>query len=98
MEAFHPGGYVLGQLGLNNAGVTITLSDTASNIIDIVDTSLFSKQNGKSLTLDPDAFDAVSNDDATNWGVATAAYGLGDFGTPGAENPQLSFIHQPDLL
>ncbi len=42
--------------------------------------------NGKALQLAPGAIDAISNDDPSNFCDATAPYGLGDLGTPGAAN------------
>ncbi|GMV38724.1 MAG: hypothetical protein AMXMBFR64_04400 [Myxococcales bacterium] len=41
---------------------------------------------GKSISLDPDWTDAVSNDDPAHWCVGVALYGDGDSGTPGAPN------------
>jgi len=87
----------LGALGLSNSGQTIALFDTGNNLIDQV--AYAAATSGKSLYLDPATFNAVDNDNAANWGVSTSPYGLGDFGTPGAANPQLpSGIHQFDLL
>ena len=97
MAACLQGGYALGALGLSNSGQTIALFDTGNNLIDQVVYGVAT--SGKSLYLDPDAFNAVDNDNAANWGVSTTTYGLGDFGTPGAANPQLlSVIHPLDLL
>ena len=41
---------------------------------------------GRSLQLDPALVDAASNDAESNFCDATTAYGLGDLGTPGADN------------
>jgi hypothetical protein len=41
---------------------------------------------GASMTLDPDATDAGSNDDPAHWCEGTTVYGATDRGTPGASN------------
>ena len=41
---------------------------------------------GASMNLDPPFVDVTSNDDGANWCEATATYGAGDRGTPGADN------------
>ena len=43
---------------------------------------------GKSLSLAGSAFDAQDNDDGSNWCDGTEVFGDGDFGTPGADNPE----------
>ena len=43
--------------------------------------------SGAAMSLDPDAFDTVSNDDFASWCNAQTPYGYGDLGTPGAANP-----------
>jgi hypothetical protein len=43
---------------------------------------------GAALQLDPDLIDATANDAESNFCDATAAYGLGDLGTPGLANTQ----------
>jgi hypothetical protein len=43
--------------------------------------------SGTSRSLDPDHLSAVDDDTEANWCVASAAYGLGDLGTPGGPNP-----------
>jgi len=42
---------------------------------------------GVAMSLDIDSYDAGLNDDFDNWCNALAAYGLGDLGTPGVDNP-----------
>lgn len=46
----------------------------------------FPLRTGASMSLDPEASDAVSNDSASAWCPATQSYG-GDLGTPGEANP-----------
>jgi hypothetical protein len=59
----------------------------------VIDSITWTKSTtGKALQLDPDLTDAISNDNASNFCDATAAYGLGDFGTPGALNSQCTML------
>ena len=46
--------------------------------------------DGASLNLDPDVFDATSNDDPSNWCESTSTFGDGDKGTPGTANNNCS--------
>jgi predicted extracellular nuclease len=62
---------------LNNSSSgldAITLTDPAGNIIDVVDYSQagFPDPSGASISLDPSAFDATSNDNGANWCEATS--------------------------
>ena len=41
---------------------------------------------GYTLSLDPDAQDAVSNDTSTNWCAGATLYGTGGYGTPQSDN------------
>ena len=41
---------------------------------------------GVTLSLDPDAQDATSNDTSTNWCAGASSYGAGGYGTPQADN------------
>jgi hypothetical protein len=50
---------------------------------------------GKSLQLDPDLIDAISNDTESNFCDATAPYGAGDLGSPGADNSQCVALPAP---
>jgi hypothetical protein len=47
---------------------------------------------GKALQLDPDLIDASANDTESNFCDATATYGLGDLGSPGAANAQCTML------
>ena len=42
---------------------------------------------GKASSLDPGSRDTTANDDLGNWCPAAGAYGDGDLGTPGTDNP-----------
>jgi hypothetical protein len=48
----------------------------------------FPNPTGTSMNLDPDTFDAVSNDDGANWCESTNIFGDGDKGTPGTANDE----------
>ncbi len=61
-----------------------------ATVIDAI--SWTSSSNGAALQLDPDLTDAISNDNSTNFCDATTPYGLGDLGTPGAENTQCALM------
>ncbi len=56
------------------------------NVIDAI--SWTSTRSGKSHALDPDIQDPAANDDPSNFCDGAAMFGAGDFGTPGAANPQ----------
>jgi hypothetical protein len=59
----------------------------------VIDSITWTKSaSGKALQLDPDFTDAVANDNSSNLCDATAMYGLGDLGTPGALNSQCTMI------
>jgi hypothetical protein len=47
---------------------------------------IFPDPNGASMALKTAYFNSVDNDNGANWETATAAYGDGDLGTPGAAN------------
>lgn len=50
---------------------------------------------GKALQLDPDLIDPVANDTESNFCDATAPYGAGDLGTPGADNARCALLPAP---
>ncbi len=62
--------------------LSLALSDGTT-----IDTTYFGPASrGKSAQLSSTLLSAIGNDDAAAWCAATATYGLGDFGTPGATN------------
>ena len=78
--------YTYANFTMANTGDEIVLTDNSSNVIDSVVYTLgstFPLQAGASLELGPTHVNAVDNDNGANWAVATAQYGVGDFGTPG---------------
>ncbi len=55
-----------------------------------------SSSSGVSINLDPGAFDPTGNDNPDSWcDTELASYGLGDLGTPGAENETCPIVLQP---
>lgn len=76
-----------GDFQLNNTADTVRLVCDA-NVVDEVgydNGATFPDPTGASMSLDPGSFDAVANDDGSNWCEATTSYN-GDLGTPGADN------------
>ena len=60
--------------------------------VDIIDQvfydngATFPDPNGASMSLDPESYNSVANDDGANWCEASTPFGDGDLGTPGAIN------------
>ena len=48
----------------------------------------FPDPNGASMSLDPGSFNAMANDNGSNWCEASSVYGDGDRGTPSAANDE----------
>lgn len=72
---------------LPNTGTLSIQIPTPATVIDTI--SYPAVTSGRSWTLDPDFLSAVANDTFPGrWCLAQAAYGLGDQGTPGANNEQ----------
>ncbi len=70
--------------GLANGGGTLALAVDGT----VVDTVTWTNATaGTAWSLSSDAENATANDDPANWCDATAPYGDGDLGTPGAANP-----------
>lgn len=76
------------------AGTTTGPGDVAivagTTVVDAVTWTRSSP--GKALQLDPDLIDSISNDTESNFCDATASYGPGDLGTPGAANSQCALL------
>ncbi|MBV8755795.1 MAG: lamin tail domain-containing protein [Deltaproteobacteria bacterium] len=66
-----------------------------ANVVDSVRWT--SSTNGKAIQLDPDLEDAVANDMQSNFCDAQHSYGLGDLGTPAAQNDQCALLPQPGM-
>ncbi|MBV1859872.1 MAG: lamin tail domain-containing protein, partial [Nannocystaceae bacterium] len=73
-----------------NGGDIITLTCDGVTV-DSVDYDTFPPEGGVSLNLDPDFFDAASNDVAENWCPGVNVYLDPDTGTPGAANDECVF-------
>jgi len=78
-----------GDFNLSNSSDTLRLVCNGVTVDEVVydDGATFPDPNGQSMNLDPMAYDAVANDDGTNWCGASTSYN-GDFGTPGADNTE----------
>ncbi len=70
----------------NDGGDELELQCGGTTIDRLVYTTMFGFGSGIAMQLDPGSQDATANDDAANWCAATAVYGDGDLGTPGAVN------------
>lgn len=73
---------------LPNTGSFVLALSCSAQLIDqvVVDPSTTPNRAGHSLSLSHRALDASANDNASNWCEGLASYD-GDFGTPGAANP-----------
>lgn len=60
--------------------------ESVDAVLDVIMWS--SSQSGAATQLAAGLTDPEDNDDLTNWCTATTAYGDGDFGSPGAANPE----------
>ncbi len=83
--------FAYGNMALGNFDDEIEIISVDGTItIDRVawdDGATFPDPTGASMSLDPAALDAVSNDDGTNWCEGSTVYGDGDLGSPGSPNP-----------
>ena len=77
---------VLSSFSLTNTQDAIVLVDETGAEIDRLEYNADLVFIGRSASLNPDDFDAVSNDDPDNWCGSETAMVSGDRGTPGAEN------------
>jgi Lamin Tail Domain len=75
-------------LALPNTGSFVLRLACGSQLLDqvTVDAAVPSQRPGRSLSLSGSALDQTANDDPSRWCEGTASYN-GDFGTPGAANP-----------
>ena len=72
------------SFGLTNSGGSLFVG-YGGQVLDSV--TYGAAQAGKSWSLDGGKLDPALNDEASNWCAGKDAYGLGDLGTPGAQNP-----------
>jgi hypothetical protein len=86
--------------GLVNTADEIVLDDGSGRVIDqvVYDTAAgWLVLSGAATMLSDGAVDAAANDDPANWCLATAAFGAGDLGTPGAANGACLVLVDLDL-
>jgi hypothetical protein len=91
-----PAGSVLGTFtfSLVGSGGDVQIVNGA-NVVDSVRWP--ASTDGKALQLDPDLEDAVANDMPSNFCDAQRSYGLGDLGTPAADNDQCAMLPAPGM-
>ncbi len=65
---------------------SLAVTDGSSTIDEVLFEGDYELEWGSALGVRPDMLNATDNDDLSNWCVAVDTYGLGDHGTPGAEN------------
>jgi len=82
--------YVYSTVNLSNSadGVAIECNGTLIDevIYDSGTGATFPNGNGVSMELAVSKYNATDNNIGVNWGLATATFGAGDLGTPGAVN------------
>jgi uncharacterized membrane protein YgcG len=74
---------------LSNSGDALRIEVLNGNEITVIDEVKYAggaAYKGISYSLDPGKYDALLNDDAANWCMATSTFGAGDRGTPGKPN------------
>lgn len=79
--------YQYSDITFNNSGDGIRLWFDSILVDEVVYTSSWPFEAGKSMELNMVAASHVSNNFRENWCTATIPYGAGDSGTPGIENP-----------
>ena len=73
-------------LGNGTDGIILECSGTVIDQVIWDDGATFPDPNGKSMELKTNKYTSTDNDDGANWYEATASFGDGDSGTPGAQN------------
>ena len=73
-------------LGNSYGSIILTAEDTEIDRVDWTNDGDFPVPIGASMELSTGAYNSVLNNDGTNWGLGTVAYGDGDLGTPGSVN------------
>jgi hypothetical protein len=92
--------YVYGEaIQLNNSsdGITITKGMVVIDRVAYDDGATFPDPSGASMNLDPDRTDATLNDLGVNWCEGITPFGLGDLGTPGADNDSCDLGDDTDM-
>lgn len=80
--------YVYDKVQFTNTGsFTLTVSCVGTVVDKVVYVSAtWPRKSGRSVQLDPSAFDATLNDVPAGWCLGFDTYGAGDLGSPGLEN------------
>ena len=73
-------------LGNSTDGIILECSGTVIDQVIWDNGATFPDPNGKSMELKTNKYSSTDNDDGANWYEATASFGEGDSGTPGAQN------------
>ena len=73
-------------LGNSTDGIILECSGTVIDQVIWDDGATFPEPNGKSMELKTNKYTSTDNDDGANWYEASASFGDGDSGTPGAQN------------
>ena len=73
-------------LGNSTDGIILECSGTVIDQVIWDNGTTFPDPNGKSMELKTNKYSSTDNDDGANWYEATASFGEGDSGTPGAQN------------
>lgn len=77
------------QYNLTNTSDTVRVVCNGVTVDEVSydDGATFPDPNGQSMSLSFPFYDAVANDSGANWCTGSTSYN-GDFGTPGADNPE----------
>ncbi len=96
--------YDIGDFSLSSGTDTVEISfgATVFDTITYDNGTTFPDPLGSSMSLNPSALDATSNDTGGNWCEAASTFGDGDYGTPGSANDacpvDISNLSAGDLL
>lgn len=87
---------------LSNSADEVVLTDSAAVEYDRIEYDggpIWPDPTGASMSLAPDSTNISDNDDGSNWCTVETPYGDGDFGTPGAANPDCAVAPiEPSLI
>ncbi len=79
--------YSIDAVKLGNEGDTVALAASGATLDSFTwDATVFPVLEGSALQLSSSVSDPAGNDEVAAWCLATATYGGGDLGTPGAAN------------
>jgi hypothetical protein len=81
-----PVDYLYSGYYLSNSSDEIVLNNGTIDIDQVIWDGKWGVTSGYTLQLDAGSLDATLNDDLVNWCLATVAYGVDNYGTPGDAN------------